>query len=93
VLQVGSTKNYYHALVAVKPLLAPVYDAIALTERESLLGIKDGEVGFSLSDTNIAYKKIQGFDQLNDDDGRNILAALSVATCSKYFTGAKNTFV
>jgi len=89
VLQVGSTKNYYHALVAVKPLLAPVYDAIALTERESLLGIKDGEVGFSLSDTNIAYKKIQGFDQLNDNDGRNILAALSVPTCSKYLSGTE----
>jgi len=93
VLQVGATKNYYCAPVAVKPLLAPVYDAIALTERESLLGIKDGEVGLSLSDTNTAFKKIPGFDQLNDDDGRNILAAFSVATCSKYFTGAKKTFI
>jgi len=89
VLQVGSTKNYYHALVAVKPLLAPVYDVITLIEKESLLGIKHAEVGLSLSDTNIAYKKIQGFDQLNDDDGSSILAALSVATCSKYFKGEK----
>mmetsp|Transcript_23848 Transcript_23848/g.47409 ORF Transcript_23848/g.47409 Transcript_23848/m.47409 type:complete len:209 (+) Transcript_23848:854-1480(+) len=93
VVQAGATKNYSRAPVAVKPLLAPVQDAITLTKRESLLGSKDGEVGFSLSDTNTAFKKIPGFDQLNDDDGRNILAAFSVATCSKYFTGAKKSFI
>lgn len=68
ILQVGLTKSYYHALSALKPLLAPVYDILLSTEKKKM----DEE-----GDTPIPSKmNINGFDKLDNDDRATILACL-----------------
>jgi len=84
VLQVGVTKNYYHALAAINPLLAPVYDAIGASTLP--LSVEEGEekslsspLSTSLiSPTTLVECKsnLQGLDQLERNDRDAILAAL-----------------
>lgn len=89
VVEVGSTKNYYHALDTIGPFLTPVYDALRATHITPIIG--KGDKRFS-SDTSIkqlsALHKtsmarggnIRGIGQLNGDDREAILAALCQET-------------